>query len=101
LLGGAAALLHLITFEEPFGLSVVEALATGTPVIATPLGSLPELVHHGATGFLVDSTDEAVDAVAHLSDLDRGNCRREAEMRFSAQRMVDDYESLFRRVAGS
>ncbi len=101
LLGGAVALLHLIAFEEPFGLSVVEALATGTPVIATPLGSLPELIRHGATGFLVGGADEAVDAVVHLSDLDRGDCRREAEIRFSAQRMVDDYESLFRRVAGS
>ena len=53
LLGGARALLHLIDFEEPFGLSVVESLATGTPVIATPLGSMPELIRDGVTGFLV------------------------------------------------
>lgn len=98
LLGGAAALLHLIAFEEPFGLSVVEALATGTPVIATPLGSLPELIRHGTTGFLVDGVDDAVAAVGAVRTLDRSACRRDAETRFSAERMVDDYEVLFRRV---
>jgi len=100
LLGGAAALLHLIAFEEPFGLSVVEALATGTPVIATPLGSMPELLRHGTTGFLVGSTVEAVDAVGRLPDVDRSECRREAETRFSAERMVDDYETLFHTISG-
>lgn len=98
LLGGAAALLHLIAFEEPFGLSVVEALATGTPVIATPLGSLPELIRHGTTGFLVDDVDGAVAAVGAIPALDRSACRRDAETRFSDDRMVDDYEALFRRV---
>ncbi len=98
LLGGAAALLHLITFEEPFGLSVVEALATGTPVIATPLGSLPELIRHGTTGFLVNGVDDAVAAVGAILTLDRSACRRDAETRFSDDRMVDDYEALFRRV---
>ena len=98
LLGGAAALLHLIAFEEPFGLSVVESLATGTPVIATPLGSLPELVRHGTTGFLVNGVDDAVAAVGAVLALDRSACRRDAETRFSDDRMVDDYEALFRRV---
>jgi len=98
LLGGAAALLHLIAFEEPFGLSVVEALATGTPVIATPLGSLPELIRHGTTGFLVNGVDEAVAAVGAVRTLDRSACRRDAETRFSDDRMVDDYDALFRRV---
>ena len=98
LLGGAAALLHLIAFEEPFGLSVVESLATGTPVIATPLGSLPELIRHGATGFLVNGVDDAVAAVGAIPTLDRSACRRDAETRFSDDRMVDDYEALFRRV---
>jgi len=101
ILGGAIALLHLVSFEEPFGLSVVEALATGTPVIATPRGSLPELVRHGTTGFLVRGVDEAVAAVADLASVQRGDCRRAAETRFSAGRMVDDYERLFRRIAGS
>ena len=98
LLGGAAALLHLIAFEEPFGLSVVESLATGTPVIATPLGSLPELVRHGTTGFLVNGVDDAVAAVGAILTLDRSACRHDAETRFSDDRMVDDYEALFRRV---
>ena len=102
LLGGAAALLHLIDFEEPFGLSVVEALAAGTPVIATPRGSLPELVTNGTTGFLVRDADEAVRAVADLPMIDRAACRREAETRFGAARMVADYERLFDSVvAGS
>ena len=100
LLGGAAALLHLIDFEEPFGLAVVESLAVGTPVIATPRGSLPELLAHGSTGFLVHSTDEAVLAVQELGSIDRAECRREAVRRFSADRMVDDYERLFRRIVG-
>lgn len=95
LLGGAVALLHLIDFEEPFGLSVVEALAAGTPVVATPRGSMPALVRDGTTGFLVADVDDAVAAVGRLSALDRRACRRDAEERFSADRMVDDYEQLF------
>ncbi|WP_343048131.1 glycosyltransferase family 4 protein [Cellulomonas humilata] len=100
LLGGAAALLHLIDFDEPFGLSVVEALAVGTPVIATPRGSLPELITDGSTGFLVADADAAVSAVARLASVDRHACRREAETRFSADRMVADYERLFEALAG-
>jgi glycosyltransferase involved in cell wall biosynthesis len=100
LLGGATALLHLIDFDEPFGLSVVESLATGTPVIATARGSMPELLRPGVTGFLVTDTDEAVDAVRRVATLDRGVCRREAETRFTADRMVADYERLFERVIG-
>lgn len=101
LLGGATALLHLIAFDEPFGLSVVEALATGTPVIATPRGSLPELIVHGSTGFLVQDVDDAVAAVLAAPTLDRSACRREAETRFSAGRMVAEYERLFERIAGA
>ena len=98
LLGGAKALLHLISFAEPFGLAVVEALAAGTPVIATARGSLPELIRHGETGYLVADIDEAVVAVLTLADLDRHVCRQEAESRFSSDRMVDDYVSLFRHI---
>ena len=99
LLGGALALLHLISFAEPFGLSVVEALATGTPVIAYPLGSLPELIGDGSTGYLVPDVDTAVDAVAKVDLLDRAACRADADNRFTADRMVDDYAELFARVA--
>lgn len=101
LLGGAAALLHLIDFEEPFGLSVVEALAAGTPVVATPRGSMPELVRDGLTGFLVRDADEAVAAIGRLSTIDRDACRRDATSRFSADRMVDEYERLFARVVAA
>ncbi len=99
LLGGARALLHLIAFDEPFGLSVVEALMTGTPVVAYPRGSMREIVRPGVSGFLVDDVAGAVAAVAEAGHLDRAACRADALARFSADRMVDDYERLFRSVA--
>lgn len=98
LLGGALALLHLIRFAEPFGLSVVEALATGTPVIAHPLGSMPELVTHGTTGFLVAGVAEAVQAVGAVEGLSRRDCRADVEHRFTSDRMVDAYQALFARI---
>jgi len=99
-LGHAAALLHLIDFEEPFGLSVVEALACGTPVIATRRGSMPELIEDGVTGFLVDTLDEAVIAVGRLHEIDRAACRASAAARFSVDRMADAYIALYRRILG-
>ena len=99
LLGGARALLHLIGFDEPFGLSVVEAMATGTPVVTYPRGSMPEIVRPGVSGFLVDDVAGAVAAVAAAGALDRAACRADAVARFSSERMVDEYERLFRRVA--
>ena len=99
LLGGAWALLHLIDFAEPFGLSVVESLATGTPVIAHPLGSMPEIVRPGRTGFLVDDVDGAVEAVGRVGSLSRRHCRDDVEDRFTAARMVADYAELFAAVA--
>jgi glycosyltransferase involved in cell wall biosynthesis len=92
-------LLHLIAVPEPFGLSVVESLATGTPVVAFGLGALPEIVRHGSTGFLVSDVEAAVEAVARISGLTRRDCRTDVENRFSAQRMVADYAELFTRVA--
>ncbi len=100
LLGGALALLHPIAFAEPFGLAVVESLATGTPVIAFPLGSMPEIVRHGRTGFLVDGVAGAVDAVGRVGALSRRACRDDVEARFTADRMVADYAALFSAVAG-
>ena len=96
LLGGARALLHLISFDEPFGLSVVEAMATGTPVVAFRRGSMPELVVHGVTGFLVDSVADAVRAVG--APMERSACRTHVEQHFTAQRMVARYSSLLERV---
>jgi len=101
LLGGARALMHLISFEEPFGLSVIEALAAGTPVIATPLGSMPEILRHGSTGFLVVDVAAAVAAVARITEIDRRACRDEAISRFSADRMIDEYLALFERILGA
>jgi len=98
LLGGARALLHLVNFDEPFGFSVVEAMACGTPVIASARGSMPEIVRDGENGFLVGSIDEAVAAV-HASDgLDRTVVRASVEQRFDVDRMVDDYLALYRRI---
>lgn len=98
LLGGARALLHLIDFDEPFGLSVVESMATGTPVVAYPRGSMPELVVPDVSGVLATGVAEAVAAVGRATAIDRAGCRAHAVARFSSDRMVDDYERLFRRV---
>ncbi|HOJ13646.1 MAG TPA: glycosyltransferase family 4 protein [Deltaproteobacteria bacterium] len=98
LLGKAYALLHPINFDEPFGLSVVEAMACGTPVIAFNRGSMPEIVRHGVTGFLVRDVDAMVDAVPRVRDLDRAQARRWVEERFSAERMVDDYARLYELI---
>lgn len=100
-LGRARALLHLINFDEPFGLSVVEAMACGTPVIAMRRGSMPELIEHGRTGFLVDSVTEANEAVEAAAFLDRQTLRDEVEQRFSVERMADDYLTLYHRVLDS
>jgi glycosyltransferase involved in cell wall biosynthesis len=98
LLGGARALLHLISFDEPFGFSVVEAMACGTPVITHWRGSMPEIVRQGENGFLVASLDEAVDAVRAAAGMDRLAVRASVEERFDANRMVDDYLTVYRRI---
>ena len=95
ILGSAAALLHPIAFAEPFGLSVVEAMAAGTPVIAFPRGSMPEVVDEAVTGFLVADVAAAAAAVEPAAALDRTEIRRVAERRFAAERMVDDYLALY------
>ena len=99
-LGAARALLHLVNFDEPFGLSVVEALACGTPVIATNRGSMPELIDHGVTGFLVDSVDAAVEAIDRVGEIDRAACRAAVAARFTVDRMADRYLDLYRSVLG-
>ncbi len=99
-LGAAAALLHLINFDEPFGLSVIEAMACGTPVIAIDRGSMPELIVDGVTGFLVESVDEAIAAVGRLDEIDRAACRAAVAERFSVERMADRYIALYRDIIG-
>jgi glycosyltransferase involved in cell wall biosynthesis len=99
-LGSARALLHLINFDEPFGLSVVEALACGTPVIACNRGSMPELIEDGVTGFLVDSLDAAVDAIGRIGEIDRAACRAAVSARFTVDLMADRYLALYRSILG-
>ena len=99
-LGGATALLHLIDFDEPFGFSVVEAMACGTPVVARRRGSMAEIILHGEDGFLVDTVDDAVAAVRAAKTLDRKAVRASVERRFDVQRMVDEYVAVYRQVVG-
>jgi len=98
LLGGAYALLHPINFNEPFGLSVVEAMACGTPVIAFNKGSMPEVINNGQTGFLVNSVEEAVEALKQVKQIDRLKCRKLVEEKFSVERMVDDYIKVYEKI---
>jgi glycosyltransferase involved in cell wall biosynthesis len=92
-------LLHLVGFEEPFGYSVVEAMACGTPVIAFRRGSMPELIADGATGFLVDEIEGAVAAVGRSENLDRPAIRADAVARFGIRRMVEAYLAVYEEVA--
>ena len=94
-LGGARALLFPIAWPEPFGLVMIEAMACGTPVIAFPCGSVPEVIEHGVTGFLVDDVAGAVRALDEVPRLDRGRIRAEFERRFAAERMANDYVAVY------
>jgi glycosyltransferase involved in cell wall biosynthesis len=97
-LGNARALLFPIDWPEPFGLVMIEAMACGTPVIAWRRGSVPEVVTHGQSGYIVDTIDDAVKAVANLPHLRRRVCRDVFEDRFSARRMADDYLRVYQRL---
>ncbi|SDH96589.1 glycosyltransferase family 4 protein [Mucilaginibacter sp. P25] len=98
LLGRACALLHPISFDEPFGLSVAEAMLCGTPVIAFNRGSMPELIKNAQTGFLVNTVDEAAEAVGWLRQISRADCYDWANSQFSSDKMVKDYWELYNRV---
>jgi glycosyltransferase involved in cell wall biosynthesis len=97
-LGGAHALLHLIDFDEPFGFSVVEAMACGTPVVAYRRGSMAELIDDGVTGYLVDDVEGAVRAVELAAGLDRAGIRASTVSRFDVDTMVARYEALYRSI---
>jgi glycosyltransferase involved in cell wall biosynthesis len=98
LLGNAYALLHPINFNEPFGMSVAEAMLCGTPVIAFNKGSMPELIKHEKTGFLVNNIDEAVEAVGLIKNIKREDCRNWSNAEFSCDKMVGDYLKLYGKI---
>jgi glycosyltransferase involved in cell wall biosynthesis len=97
-LGGAAALVFPVDWPEPFGLVMIEAMACGTPVIAYRRGSVPEVVEENVSGFIVDTLEEAVRAVQQIRNLDRIKVRAEFERRFTAERMTQDYLSIYREL---
>jgi glycosyltransferase involved in cell wall biosynthesis len=97
-LADAAALLFPIDWPEPFGLVMIEAMACGTPVIAYRSGSVPEVVEHGVTGFVVENEEQAIKAVGELGRLDRRRVRARFEERFSAKRMAREYEGKYREM---
>jgi glycosyltransferase involved in cell wall biosynthesis len=101
LLGNALALLHPINFAEPFGMSVAEAMLCGTPVIAFNKGSMPELIQHEKTGFLVNNVDEAVEVIGQLGSINRTYCREWANSQFSKEKMADDYFKLYQQILGT
>jgi glycosyltransferase involved in cell wall biosynthesis len=97
-LGNAAALLFPIEWPEPFGLVMIEAMACGTPIIAFPLGSVPEIIAPGVSGFLVRNSQEAVRAVKRINEIDRLECRRHFELNFSDERMAQDYLRIYKQL---
>jgi glycosyltransferase involved in cell wall biosynthesis len=100
-IGAARALLFPVDWPEPFGLVLVEALASGTPVIAFGRGSVPEIIDDGVTGFIVDSIDEAVDALKRIGEIDRARCREVFEQRFTAARMADEYVDVYTNLVAA
>ncbi len=95
---GAKAFLMPISWEEPFGLTMIEAMACGTPVIATRKGSVPEIVAHGKTGFIVDSIKEMIESIAKIDKIDRQQCRNHVLENFSIQTMVQNYIDAYKNV---
>ena len=99
--GNAKATLVPIQWEEPFGLVMTESMATGTPVIAFRKGSVPEVVLDGKTGFVVNTVDEMIKAVKKIDRIDRRACRKHTEENFGLEKMIDEYEKSFLKIASS
>jgi glycosyltransferase involved in cell wall biosynthesis len=97
-LGNAYALLFPIDWPEPFGLVMIEAMACGTPIIAHERGSVPEVMEHGVTGFVVRDVDDAMKAVRRVAEVDRDGCRQVFKKRFTASRMADNYMEVYERM---
>ena len=98
LLGKATALLHPINFNEPFGLSVIESMACGTPVIAFNRGSMPELIENGKNGFLVNTVDDAIEVVGQIKNIDRKYCRRYIKQHFTVNQMAEKYIQVYETI---
>jgi len=98
LMGGAVATLFPITWREPFGLVMVESMASGTPVISMKLGSTSEVIVHGQTGFVCNNIQECINAIDQVAELDRYACRQHVEHHFSYQSMTDGYEEVYRQI---
>src|SRR5258708_5684099 len=98
LMSHAVAMLHPVTWREPFGLTIIEAMATGCPVIGINMGSIPEIIVQGRTGFMVNDVDEMTDAVANIGSINREDCRAHVLENFSAARMADGYEEIYQQI---
>jgi glycosyltransferase involved in cell wall biosynthesis len=98
LLGKAAVTLFPITWQEPFGLVMIESMATGTPIIAINMGSVPEVVNHGVTGFVCETYEDMASMIPKALELSRHNCRKHVEERFTVSKMVDGYEAIYRQI---
>ena len=101
MMGKAKGFLFPLQWDEPFGMVVIEAMAAGTPVLAYQRGSMPELIKHGETGYLVENEDEMVEMTRRVETLDRGRCRNWVQERFSVEQMVNAYERLYRMAAST
>ena len=100
LLGNAKLLLHPINFNEPFGLSIIEAMACGTPVVAFNKGSMPELMVNGENGVLVNNSEEAIESIKEIDRISRLNCRKIVEERFSKEIMAKNYIEVYEKILG-
>lgn len=98
LMSKALCFLHPVTWKEPFGLVMIEAMACGCPVVAFNLGSIPEIVEHKKTGYVVTDTDEMIEAVAHIDKIDKRYCREYALKNFNAAKMAEGYEKVYRKI---
>jgi glycosyltransferase involved in cell wall biosynthesis len=98
LMSRAYCYLHPVNFPEPFGLTLIEAMATGCPVIAFANGSIPEILQDGMTGYVVETVDDAIGAIKMIPAIDRGYCRKYSLERFSAERMAQDYEKIYAKA---
>jgi glycosyltransferase involved in cell wall biosynthesis len=101
ILAKAACLLNPLAWPEPFGMVMIEAMAYGTPVVATPCGSVPELIEDGVTGFIRSNDEELADALERCAQLDRSKCHQIAAERFSTERMVRDHLMVYERILAS